>query len=71
MKLHVFTNNLKPNDELLGTIDAAQTGLKDWQILEKLGINPASLKVEWCGDNGVHLAVARVKCILEIEMEVK
>lgn len=71
MKLHVFTNNLKPNDELLGTIDAEQTGLKDWEVLEKLGVNPASLKVEWCGDIGTHLAVARVECILEIEMEVK
>jgi len=71
MKLHVFSKNINDTKEdLLGTLDATQTGLRDWEILEKLGINPASLKVEWCGDNGMHLATCEVDCIIEVEMEV-
>ena len=70
MKLHIFTKALKPNDELIGTIDAKETGLKDWEILEKLGVKPSSLKVHWCGDYGTHIASTRVECVLEIEMEV-
>ena len=71
MKLHIFSKSIDDQKgDLLGTIDATQTGLRDWEILEKLGVNPASLKVEWCGDNGMHLAVCEVDAIVEVEMEV-
>ena len=71
MKLHIFTKSIDDNrGDLLGTLSADEVGIKDWEILEKLGVNPASLKVEWCGDNGMHLATCEVDAIIEIEMEV-
>ena len=71
MKLHIFTKTVEDaKGDLLGTLDASEVGIKDWEILEKLGINPASLKVEWCGDNGMHLATCEVDAIIEVEMEV-
>jgi hypothetical protein len=72
MKLHIFSKTVDDSKgDLLGTIDANQTGLQSWEILEKLGVNPSSLKVEWCGDNAAHLAVCEVDAIIEVEMEVK
>ena len=71
MKLHIFSKDINDNrGDLLGTLSAEEVGIKDWEILEKLGINPASLKVEWCGDNGMHLATCEVDAIIEVEMEV-
>lgn len=71
MKLHIFTKTLEDQKgDLLGTLDASELKIKDWEILEKLGINPASLKVEWCGDYGMHIASAEVDAIIEVEMEV-
>lgn len=70
MKLHIFSKDINDNrGDLLGTLDASGIA-KDWEVLEKLGINPASLKVEWCGDNGMHLATCEVDAIIEVEMEV-
>ena len=72
MKLHIFSKKVDDTKgDLLGTLDAEQVGIKDWEILEKLGINPASLKVDWCGDVGTHLATCEVDAIIEVEMEVK
>mgnify|MGYP001178602158 CR=1 FL=1 len=71
MKLHIFTKSIDDSKgDLLGTLDANKTGLQVWEILEKLGINPASLKVEWCGDYGTHIASCEVDAIIEVEMEV-
>ena len=70
MKLHIFSKTVEDQKgDLLGTLDANEIG-KDWEILEKLGVNPTSLKVDWCGDYGKHLASCEVDCIVEIEMEV-
>ena len=70
MKLHIFTKTVEDaKGDLLGTLDASEIA-KDWEVLERLGVNPASLKVEWCGDNGMHLATCEVDAIIEIEMEV-
>jgi len=72
MKLHVFTKKVDDTKgDLLGSLDANQTGLQTWEILERLGVNSASLKVDWCGDNAEYLASCEVDCIIEIEMEVK
>ena len=71
MKLHIFSKTIDDNrGDLLGTLDASEIGVKDWEVLEKLGVNPTSLKVDWCGDYGKHIATTEVDCIVEIEMEV-
>ena len=70
MKLHIFSKTVEDKKgDLLGTLDASGIA-KDWEVLEKLGINPSSLKVDWCGDVGTHLATCEVDSIIEIEMEV-
>ena len=71
MKLHIFSKTIDDNrGELLGTLNASDIAAKDWEILEKLGVNPENLKVQWCGDYGAHIATTEVDCIVEIEMEV-
>ena len=70
MKLHIFAKKTRDTKgDLLGTIDAKEVGIKDWEVFEKLGINPASLKIEWCGDYGKHIATIEVHGIIEVEME--
>ena len=71
MKLHIFSKDINDNrGDLLGTLSAEEVGIKDWEVLEKLGVNPENLKVAWCGDYGKHIATTEVDCIVEIEMEV-
>ena len=71
MKLHIFSKLVDDNKgDMLGTLSADEVGIKDWEILEKLGVNPENLKVTWCGDYGKHIATIEVDGIIEVEMEV-